>query len=78
MHEMVHPFLCVAIRLISWMVLYFLMEVLGDNIQRDGAKRNRAEGGVSGSVGGKLRGMTVLRFGQANVELCRFPTFALI
>ena len=25
-------------------VLYFLMEVLGDNIQRDEAKRNRAEG----------------------------------
>ncbi|MEQ2650410.1 hypothetical protein AAAT93_00890 [Coprococcus hominis (ex Arizal et al. 2022)] len=36
-------FLYVDIRLISRM-LYFLMEVLGDNIQRDEAKRNRAEG----------------------------------
>ena len=49
------------------MVLYFLMEVLGDNIQRDGAKRNRAEGGVSGSVGGKLRGMTALGSDQLDV-----------
>ena len=44
-------FLCVDIRLISRM-LYLLMEVLGDNIQRDEAKRNRAE---EGSAGGKLR-----------------------
>ena len=35
-------FLCVDIRLNSRM-LYYLMEVLGDNIQRDEAKRNRAE-----------------------------------
>ena len=30
------------------------------------------------SAGGKMRGMAALRFGQANVELCRFPTFVLI
>lgn len=60
-------FLCVDIRLISWMVLYFLMEVLGDNIQRDGAKRNRAEGGVSGSVGGKMRGVAALGSDQLDV-----------
>lgn len=56
-------------------MLYLLMEVFGDNIQRDEAKRNRAE---EGSAGGKMRVMAALRFGQANVELCRFPTFALI
>ncbi|HBW54594.1 MAG TPA: hypothetical protein DEF65_07385 [Lachnospiraceae bacterium] len=53
-------FLCVDIRLISRM-LYLLMEVLGDNIQRDEAKRNRAEEGVSGSAGGNMRCMAALR-----------------
>ena len=41
---------------------YFLMKVLGDNIQRDGAKRNRAEGGHNRARHGrKMRGMTALR-----------------
>ena len=59
-------FLCVDIRLISRM-LYSLMKVLGDNIQRDGAKRNLAEGGVSGSVGGKMRGVAALGSDQLDV-----------
>lgn len=46
---------------------YSLMKVLGDNIQRDEVKRNRAEEGNRCSVGGKLRGVTALGFGQLDV-----------
>ena len=51
------------------------MKVLGDNMQRDGAKRNRAEEGVSGSAGGKLRGMAALRADQPDAVFTNGSTW---
>lgn len=44
-------------------------------MQRDGAKRNRAEEGVSGSAGGKLRGMAALRADQPDAVFTNGSTW---
>ena len=60
-------------------MLYFLMEVLGDNIQRDEAKRNRAEEGItSGIAGGKMRGWLLLGLINRTLYLCGLLKFVLL